>query len=43
VLDQHRLEFERGDPVVGGLEDVVRAPDVGDVAVVILAGDVAGW
>jgi hypothetical protein len=26
VLDQHALELERRDPVVGGLEDVVGAP-----------------
>jgi hypothetical protein len=42
VLDQDRLELERGDPVVRGLEDVVGAADVGDVAVVVLAGHVAG-
>ena len=42
VLDEHALELERADPVVGRLEDVVGAPDVGDVAVGVALGDVAG-
>jgi hypothetical protein len=33
VLDQDALELEGRDAVVGGLEDVVGAPDVGDDAV----------
>ena len=35
VLDQHRLQLERADLVVAGLEHVVGAPDVGDVAVLV--------
>ena len=42
VLDQHALQLERRDPVVGGLEHVVGAPDVGDVAVGVARADVAG-
>ena len=42
VLDEHALEFERTDPVVTRFEDVVGATDVGDVAVLVAAGDVAG-
>ena len=41
VLDQHALELERRDPVIRGLEDIVGAPDVGDVAIVVAGGDVA--
>src|SRR5262249_3117248 len=41
MLDQDALELERRDPVVGGLEDVVGAADVGDVAVLVAPGDVA--
>ena len=42
VLDQHALQLERGDPVVRGLEDVVRAPDVRDRALLGPAGHVTG-
>jgi hypothetical protein len=41
VLDQHTLEFERRNPEVRALEDIVGAPDVGDVALVVAGGDVA--
>src|SRR3954447_26952729 len=41
VLDQHALQLERADLVVAGLEDVVRAPDVGDVPLVVPPRDVA--
>jgi SpoU rRNA methylase family enzyme len=41
VLDQHTLELERRDPIIRGLEDIVGAPDVGDVALVVAGGDVA--
>jgi hypothetical protein len=42
VLDQHALQLERADPVLRRLEDVVGAADVGEVAVGIANGDVAG-
>ncbi len=35
VLEQHRFELERRDLVVGRLEDVVGATDVGEIAVVV--------
>ena len=38
VLDQHALQLERADAVVGGLEHVVGAADVGDVAVGVAHG-----
>jgi hypothetical protein len=41
VLDQYTLELERRDPVIRGLEDIVGAPDVCDVALVVAGGDVA--
>src|SRR6266536_2359067 len=42
VLDERALQLERADAVVGALEDVVPAPDVGDVPLVVPRGDVAG-
>ena len=42
VLDQDALQLERADPVVRGLEHVVGAPDVGDVAVRVAGADVTG-
>ncbi len=42
VLDQHALELERTDAVVGRLEQVVGSSDVGDVAVVVPPCHVAG-
>ena len=42
VLDEHALEFERADLVVGCLEHVVGAADVGQVPVGIPRRDVAG-
>ena len=42
MLDEHALEFERRHLVVRRLEHVVGAADVGDVAVFVAAGDVAG-
>src|SRR4051812_40236744 len=42
MLHQRALQLEWADPVVGALEHVVRAADVGDVAVLVSPGDVAG-
>ncbi len=42
MLQQGALQLERADLVVGGLEDVVGAPDVGEVPVGVAGGDVAG-
>jgi hypothetical protein len=42
VLDQHALQLERRDAVVRRLEHVVGPADVGDVAVVVRGGHVAG-
>ena len=42
VLDQRALQLERADAVVGGLEHVVGATDVGDVAVGVARRHVAG-
>ena len=42
VLDQHALQLEGADAVVGGLEDIVGPAHVGDVALLIDAGHVAG-
>ena len=42
VLDEDALELERADLVVGGLEDVVGATDVGEIAVLVARGDVTG-
>ena len=42
VLDDHAFEFERADAIVGGLEHVIGAANVGDVAVLVDAGNVAG-
>ena len=42
VLDQHALQLERADAVVGRFEHVVGAADIGQVAVGVAAGDVAG-
>ena len=39
--DERRLDLEGADPVAGGDNDVVVASLVPDVAVVVLAGDVA--
>src|SRR5680860_753025 len=41
MLDQHRLELERTDPVVRGLEHVICTPDVGDVTTRVPGGHVA--
>jgi hypothetical protein len=43
VLDQDRLELERADLVVAGLEDVVGAADEGDVAVRVAAATSPVW
>ena len=42
VLDEDRLQLERADLVVAGLEDVVGAADVGDVALAVDGRDVTG-
>ena len=42
MLDQHALELEGADLVVGRLEDVVGAADVGEVAVLVAGRDVTG-
>ena len=42
VLDQHALQFERADAVIGALEDVIGAADVPEVSVSITGCDVAG-
>ncbi len=42
VLDQYALELERADAIVGGFKDVIGAADIGQVAVVVDARDVAG-
>src|SRR5580704_17479483 len=42
VLDQHALQLERRDAVVRCLEDIVGPADVGDVAIGIRGGHVAG-
>src|SRR3954467_7080153 len=42
VLDEHALQLEWANLVVAGLEDVVGAPDVSDVALGVAARDVAG-
>ena len=41
VLDQHRLQLERAQPVVGTFENVIGASHVGDVAIAIPRGNVA--
>jgi hypothetical protein len=43
VLDQHRLQLERADLVVAGLEHVVGAADVGDVAVGVALATSPVW
>ena len=42
VLDQHGFQFEGRDAVVACLEHVIGAADIGEVAVGVAAGDVAG-
>ena len=42
MLDQRALELEGADPVARGLEHVVGAADIGDVAVGVARADVAG-
>src|ERR1035437_2107640 len=42
VLDQHRLELERADPVVRGLEHVIGPSHIRDVAARIPGGDITG-
>ena len=42
VLDEHRLQLERADLVVAGLEDVVGTADVRDVASLSTMHDVTG-
>ena len=42
MLDQHAFKLEWADPVVGRFEDVVGAADIGQIAVVIDRGDIAG-
>ena len=42
MLDQHAFQLEGADAVVGSLEDIIGTADVGDVAIGVAGGDVAG-
>src|SRR5262249_33989811 len=42
MLDKRALKLERAEPIVGALEDVVCAPDVGEIAVCIAVRYIAG-
>ena len=42
MLDQDALKLERADAIIGGFEHVVGAADIGQIAVVVDCGDVAG-
>src|SRR4029077_1356481 len=39
--DEYALELERADAVVGGLEHIVHAPDVSEIALKVTPGDIA--
>jgi hypothetical protein len=41
MLDEHAFQLERGNLIVGRLEHIVGAADVGDVTVGVAAGHVA--
>ena len=42
VFDQRAFQFERADAVAAGFEDVVGAADIGEIAIGVAGGDVAG-
>ena len=42
MLDQRAFQLERADAVVGRFEHIVGAADIGQIAVVVDAGDIAG-